>query len=275
MPVKVYKFQDDGELVDDTLIDDSTPKEEETTTIVPITAVVDSETAESGEENEPAVLDENIADEELNEEEQEAWDTEMQRLHNYNLYCGSLHLLFGLFFMSYAWTNEDAKGMLMPVTSVFTNWDKGYPVQKKERMFQYNFVAATSCFSLMSAAAHFLVLLNWEKYEKDLKGGMNRFRWVEYAFSSSWILVLLMNLWGHFDWVESLGIFVINAMMCMFGDLHEVMNSGRKPADVNWWAYHYGGLMGLVPWAVLWAGIFRTPNKEEFPWYAWAYVWGY
>jgi len=55
----------------------------------------------------------------------------MQRLHNYNLYCGSLHLLFGLFFMSYAWTNEDAKGMLMPVTSVFTNWDIGYPVQKK------------------------------------------------------------------------------------------------------------------------------------------------
>lgn len=54
MPVKVYKFQDDGELVDDTLIDDSTPKEE-ATTIVPITAVISSETADSGEENEPAV----------------------------------------------------------------------------------------------------------------------------------------------------------------------------------------------------------------------------
>ena len=36
MPVKVYKFQDDGELVDDTLIDDSPPK---TATIVPTAAI--------------------------------------------------------------------------------------------------------------------------------------------------------------------------------------------------------------------------------------------
>ena len=88
-------------------------------------------------------------------------------------------------------------------------------------------MAAASMFALMSAAAHFLVLTYWEKYEKDLKKGMNRFRWIEYAFSSSLILILLMACWAHFEWVELLGVFVINAMMCLFGDLHEIMNSGK------------------------------------------------
>jgi hypothetical protein len=199
----------------------------------------------------------------------------MERLRSYNFWAGLLHLIQGTGLLIYSITNPTAIDFRMPVTSIFTNWDQGYPVQKRAVLFRYNFVAASSLFALMSAAAHFLVLIYWEKYERDLKKGMNRFRWIEYAFSSSLILILLMACWAHFEWVELLGVFVINAMMCLFGDLHEVMNSGRKPCHVNWWAFHYGGLCGMVPWGAIWGWVFASPFRDRYPWYAWAYLFIY
>lgn len=162
--------------------------------------------------------------------------------------------------------------MSMPITSVFNNWDTGYPEQELAVVFRYNFVRVTSLFAFMSAAAHFIVLQNWQRYETDLAKGMNRFRWFEYSLSSSLIICLLMNLWGHFEWVVILGVFISNGLMNLFGDLHEILNSGKAPKDVEWSAFWYGSFAGGVTWCCLWAGIARDPNKTEYPWYAWAYI---
>ena len=126
----------------------------------------------------------------------------------------------------------------------------------------------------MSAAAHFMVLLNWDKYTNDLAKGMNRFRWFEYSLSSSLIIMLLFILWGNFDFVALSGLFVINAITCLFGDLHEKMNSGKSPKDVNWSAFIYGGMCGSVTWLVLYGKISRD-DYSRYPWYAWAYLVGY
>ena len=60
--------------------------------------------------------------------------------------------------------------------------------------------------------------------------------------------------------------------MCLFGDLHEKMNSGKAPKDVNWTPFIYGGMCGAVTWLVLYGEIARDPNKDQYPWYAWAYI---
>jgi len=51
----------------------------------------------------------------------------------------------------------------------------------------------------MSAVAHFIVLLNKDKYLRDLRNGINYFRWYEYAISSSLMIILIALLFGTYD----------------------------------------------------------------------------
>lgn len=185
----------------------------------------------------------------------------MDTLHRYNVVCGSLHSIQGLGVLVFSFTNSDAKNMLVPITSLYCNWDVGYPVQTQGLITYFTYVRIASLFSLLSAAAHFTVLLNWDRYTSDLAKGLNRFRWIEYSLSSSLILCLLTTMWGNYDFVQLSGAFLINACMCLFGDLHEVLNSGKEPAQVDWSAFIYGSICGSVTWGMLWYAVLSSPYK--------------
>lgn len=51
----------------------------------------------------------------------------------------------------------------------------------------------------MSAFAHIVVLIFYKQYIKDLRLGINRFRWIEYAFSSSLMICLIAMLFGMYS----------------------------------------------------------------------------
>jgi hypothetical protein len=52
-------------------------------------------------------------------------------------------------------------------------------------------------FPLLSALAHFLITFPKNRaYNENLKKGMNPYRWYEYAFSSSIMIVLIATLWA-------------------------------------------------------------------------------
>ena len=65
------------------------------------------------------------------------------------------------------------------------------------------------------------------------------------------MIVITFWAWGNLDWVQISGCFLINMLMCFFGDLHEVMNAGKKPQDVDWTAFKYGCFAGIIPWLIL------------------------
>lgn len=67
-------------------------------------------------------------------------------------------------------------------------------------------------------------------------------------------------------------IFIINASMCWFGDMHELMNGGKSKATVDWSAFIYGCFAGFVPWILLIGEIVTSPYTKDYPWYAWAYL---
>jgi len=164
----------------------------------------------------------------------------------------------------------------MPITSLFQNWDNGgVPVQQFGLITRISFVRWSSFFALMSAYAHFAVLRDWASYEKDLKKGINRFRWYEYSLSSSLIITLLFMVWGNFDFVQLSGCFVINWCTIMFGLEHEKMNSNKLPKDVDWSCFYYGALCGAVAWCILWGNALTDPDRGDYPWFAWAYLIGY
>ncbi len=109
-----------------------------------------------------------------------------------------------------------------------------------------------AAFPLISAFAHFIIAFPKNKdYNENLRKGMNPYRWYEYAFSSSimiWIIATFVGIW---DFWSLTMIFVLNAMMIMFGYLMELVN--QKTEKTAWSPFILGSISGGLPWVVLFA----------------------
>jgi Heliorhodopsin len=109
---------------------------------------------------------------------------------------------------------------------------------------------AVALFFFLSAAAHVTLALparDW--YEAHLARGQNPARWIEYALSSSVMIVVIAELAGIQELGTLVAIFGINAAMNLFGWSMEAANEGR--ARVQWLHYVFGCIAGAVPWIVI------------------------
>ncbi len=107
-------------------------------------------------------------------------------------------------------------------------------------------------FLLISAVAHFSIAFGANRrYNEYLKKGMNPYRWYEYVFSSSIMIVLIALIVGVWDLWSLVMIFALNAMMIMFGYFMELVN--QYTDRTKWSPFAIGTVSGLVPWVVLYA----------------------
>ena len=121
--------------------------------------------------------------------------------------------------------------------------------------------AILSSFPLMSSLAHFLIAYPKNRqYEENLKLGKNPYRWYEYSLSSSVMIVLITFLSGIVDLWSLVMIFVLNAMMIMFGYLMEELN--QYTVKTNWLPFTLGCISGGVPWVVLFAYFYNAINSS-------------
>jgi uncharacterized membrane protein len=105
-------------------------------------------------------------------------------------------------------------------------------------------------FLLISGIALLLIaFVKNSAYIENLKKGMNPYRWYEYAITSSIMLVIIATFVGVWDIWSLVMIFVLNAIMIMFGYMMEKINFYTKITD--WSAYLLGCLAGFTPWVVL------------------------
>ena len=105
-------------------------------------------------------------------------------------------------------------------------------------------------FFAMSALAHFLVAFparGW--YEKSLARKQNPARWIEYAFSSSVMIVVIGMLTGIREIGTLIAIVGANAAMNLFGWSMEAANESRERPQ--WLHYIFGCFAGIVPWVVI------------------------
>jgi hypothetical protein len=153
--------------------------------------------------------------------------------------------------------------------SGYADWSRGFPVSASAQHGLMPFAAVSSGFAWMSAAAHFLVLANYDTYIADLRKGINRFRWYEYAFSSSLMIAQIAELFGMWDVIALVMIASVNACMNLFGYLFEVMNAGREPKALDWTAFYYGCFAGAVPWAAILGTIGSSPQIGNIPKFVW------
>jgi len=58
--------------------------------------------------------------------------------------------------------------------------------------------------------------------------------------------------------------------MCLFGDVMELQNQGKKPEEIDWTSYVYGSLAGTYAWVIILAFLTNSPGSENAPWFVWA-----
>jgi hypothetical protein len=170
----------------------------------------------------------------------------LSALRRWNAALGGLHLAQGLAMLALATT------FALPVTSSFLTYDRaaGKLVPDPRTLFEVRIAPLVAAFLLLSAAAHWsLATFGRRWYEEELRRGMNRARWLEYALSSSVMIVVIAMLVGIYDVASLLLLFAANASMILFGWLMEVQNAKRERVD--WTAYWFGVFAGAVPWLAI------------------------
>lgn len=119
-----------------------------------------------------------------------------------------------------------------------------------------------SSFLLISGIALLLIaFVRNDSYIQNLKKGMNPYRWYEYAITSSIMIVIIATFVGVWDLWSLVMIFVLNAIMIMFGYMMEKINFYTKKTD--WSAYLLGCVSGFTPWVVLAAYFIAALGSSE------------
>lgn len=174
-------------------------------------------------------------------------DQRFRRLRLFNAAMGLFHLIQGVVMLILS------SDFSLPVTTAFLDFDE--ETQKlfsnSETLFELQIGPVVALFLFMSAAAHFLVaspaLFDW--YVRNLKQGANYARWIEYAFSSSVMIVVIAMLFGMYDLPSLILIFTLNATMILFGWMMELHNQSTEKTD--WTAFIFGSIAGIVPWIAI------------------------
>lgn len=199
----------------------------------------------------------------------------LQKLKKFNLIMGGLHLVQGIAMVFLATSVIQKIAEFQPtITQNFLKYDVevGGLVLASKELFDLPFGIMVASFLIISAIAHGIVYIMSDKYFADLKNGINKFRWFEYAISSSIMIVLISTLFGIYDIASLTLIFIVNATMNLFGLVMEQLNSKRKKEDVTWGPFIWGSIAGAAPWIAILMYMLATGNFGSIPWFVWAIV---
>ncbi len=197
----------------------------------------------------------------------------LKKLVKFNQIMGFLHFIQAIIMIvlasSVIQNIKEFKPTIIQSYLTFNPLSKELELTSKE-LFTLPFGILVASFLLISSIAHFVIVYKQKKYTEDLKDGINRFRWYEYAISSSIMIVLIATLFGVYEFSTLLLIFFINALMNIFGLVMEEKN--MKSNKVNWLPFVWGSIAGIIPWIVILLYMFTNGNFDLIPWFVWAIV---
>ena len=187
-------------------------------------------------------------------------ETKLKNLKRFNLLMGVLHFLQGCLMLALS------NGFTLPVSRGYLQFN---PLTKHldpvtVTVFDLRIGPLVASFLFISSIAHFLIAtVLYSKYCEGLKKGINKYRWAEYAVSSSIMIVVIMMLVGIYDAGTLLLGFFLNMMMILFGLMMEQYNQFTKKVD--WSPFIYGCVAGLIPWIVITISLFGGSGTNSKP----------
>ncbi|WP_107774000.1 heliorhodopsin HeR [Nocardioides sediminis] len=172
-------------------------------------------------------------------------DTSLRSLRRWNLGLALLHLAQAVVVVVLA------TDFAVTVTRSLPTGPPGTTPSAPEALFDLPVGVAVAVFLALAGLDHLLTATAVRRtYESDLRGGINRFRWVEYSFSAT-IMVLLIALYSGIDGISALiGIAGANVAMILFGWLQESANPpGRTSVTMK--PFWFGCVAGVAPWIAI------------------------
>ena len=177
-------------------------------------------------------------------------------LRRINLIAGFLHLAQMIVVL--ALSNDFA----LPVNATYMSGPPGTTFAPPVLLFSTPVGLTVALFLGLSALAHFIVASPqfFGRYSAGLAAQRNYFRWVEYAISSSVMIVLIAQVTGVADITALISIFGVNAAMILFGWLQEKY---ENPGSGGWLPFIFGCIAGAVPWLALLFYVFSIGGPTE------------
>jgi hypothetical protein len=171
-------------------------------------------------------------------------DSRFSSLRRYNLVAAAFHAVQAGLVL--ALSND----FTLPVTGTYLQGPPGTTPGDAVTLLDSPIGPAVAGFLALSAVFHALVAspLFFRRYIEGLGHRRNYFRWVEYAVSSSMMIVLIAQITGISDVAALLSIFGVNASMILFGWLQEKYH---QPGDGGWLPFVFGCIAGIVPWVAV------------------------
>lgn len=150
------------------------------------------------------------------------------------------------------------------VTSNYPQGPPGTRLGTPEELFSLRIGPVVGLFLALAAIDHLLTSTVLRKtYERDLAGGINRFRWVEYSFSATIMVLLIAAYSGITDITAIVAVAGANVAMILFGWLQERMNPpGRTSTTMM--PFWFGTLVGVAPWIAIGINLAGAPEVPGF-----------
>ena len=170
----------------------------------------------------------------------------LSKLRRYNLIAGLFHLVQGIAIL--VLSNDFA----LPVS---INYLTGAPLPgarfETVHVVDVRIAIWVAVFSLLSAAAHFWIVgPGFSRYSAGLARKQNIARWVEYAISSTIMILLISMINAIWNVVALLAIIGCNVSMILFGWLQEKY---EEPGEGGLLPFWFGCMAGAMPWiAMFW-----------------------
>ncbi len=142
-----------------------------------------------------------------------------------------------------------ANDFTLPITASYAAGPPGTPAGDPVTLLDSPIGLAVAAFLALSGLALLIVATAWMRgYGADLARTRNRARWVEYALTSSMMIVLIAQLVGITSAAALAAIFGVNAGMIFFGWLQE---DYEQPGSGGWLPFLFGCITGIVPWIIV------------------------
>jgi hypothetical protein len=150
------------------------------------------------------------------------------------------------------------------ITSTFPDGPPGTRITNPESLFAVNIGTCIAIFLALAAIDHFATgSFARSTYESDLSRGINRFRWVEYSFSATIMVLLIAAYSGITDITGVIVIAGANVSMILFGWLQERMNPpGRTTTTMM--PFWFGTIAGLAAWIAIFTNLMGADTVPGF-----------
>lgn len=157
-----------------------------------------------------------------------------------------------------------ASDFAITITSSFPTGPPGTAPSAPEALLDIRIGAAVAVFLALAAIDHLVTAtIARRAYEGDLRRGINRFRWVEYSFSATLMIVLIASYAGITEVTALIGVAGANVAMILFGWLQERMNPPDR-SSTSMLAFWFGCIAGVAPWIAIAVNIFGADTVPGF-----------